>query len=63
MAHTPVMKQIECRALIPGCDWTARAATEEALLQKVIEHAAAAHGVSEVTPELASRVKAAITRP
>jgi predicted small metal-binding protein len=37
------------------------AATEDALLQKVAAHAAAAHGVTEVTPELAEQVKAAMT--
>ena len=36
------------------------AATGEELLKKVVEHAAHQHGVSEVAPELAAKVKAAI---
>lgn len=61
MSHTHVSKRIECRALIPGCDWTATAATEAALLEKVAAHAAEAHGVTDVTPELAAQAKAAMT--
>ena len=53
-------KHIACNAVVPGCSFTASAATEEELLQKVAEHAAQAHGVSEVTPELAAQVRAAI---
>ena len=53
-------RQIACGDIVPGCLFTASAATEEELLQKVAEHAAHAHGVAEVTPELAARVKAAI---
>ena len=34
--------------------------TEQELLQKVAEHAQEAHGVTEVTPELLTKVKSAI---
>ena len=60
MPHTHVSKRIECKSVVPGCDWTGSAETEEALLQKVVTHAAEVHGVKEVTPELAAQVKAAI---
>jgi predicted small metal-binding protein len=53
-------KQIACNDLMKGCEFTATAQTEEDLLKQVTEHAAAAHGVKEVTPELAAQVKAAI---
>jgi predicted small metal-binding protein len=60
-AHeTPTSKQIACGEIVPGCTFTASAATEEELLQKVVAHAAHDHGVTEVTPELAAKVKAAI---
>jgi len=36
------------------------AATGEELLKKVVEHAAHQHGVTEVAPELAAKVKAAM---
>jgi predicted small metal-binding protein len=45
---------------VPVCSFTASAATEEELLKKVIAHAAHDHGVTEVTPDLAAQVKAAI---
>ena len=59
MNHPHVSKRIQC--IVPGCTWTATAPTEEALLQKVVAHAADAHAIETVTPELAAQVKAAIT--
>jgi len=41
-----------------GCQWNAL--RDRLLLKKVVEHAAHQHGVSEVAPELAAKVKAAI---
>ena len=40
--------------------FTASAESEEELMKKVAAHAAHDHGVSEVTPVIASQVKAAI---
>ena len=60
-AHeTPTFKRIACDDVVPGCTFTASAPSEEALLEKVVAHAAHQHGVTEVTPELAAKVKAAI---
>ena len=53
-------KRIACGDVVPGCGFTATAPTEEELVQKVAAHAARDHGVKEVTPELAAKVKAAI---
>jgi predicted small metal-binding protein len=53
-------KHIACGNVVPGCSFTASAATEEELIRRVAEHAAQAHGVTEVTPELAAKVQAAI---
>jgi predicted small metal-binding protein len=53
-------KHIACGNVVEGCGWTAQAPSDEELLRKVAEHAQASHGVQEVTPELASKVKAAI---
>lgn len=58
--ETEVAKHIACAEIVPDCAFTASAATEEELLKKVITHAAHDHGISEVTPELAAKVKAAI---
>jgi predicted small metal-binding protein len=53
-------KQITCGDVVPGCTWKASAETDEELVKQVAAHAAEAHGVREVTPELAEQVKAAI---
>jgi predicted small metal-binding protein len=55
-------RRIACNDVVPGCGFTATAATEEELIAKVAAHAKHDHGVNEVTPELAAKVKAAITR-
>jgi len=53
-------KHIACNDVVNGCAFKASAATEEELLEQVTAHAAKDHGVQEVTPELAAKVKAAI---
>ena len=53
-------KRIACNDIVPGCRFTATAATEEELLKKVVAHAPQDHGVTDVTPELAAKVKSAI---
>ena len=57
--HQPA-KHMACGLVVPGCEFEATAPTEEELLKQVIAHAAEAHGVTEITPELAAKVKAAI---
>jgi predicted small metal-binding protein len=53
-------KHIACGDVVAGCSFTADAATEPELVEQVKAHAAKAHGVEEITPELAAKVKAAI---
>ena len=53
-------KYIACASIVPDCQFEATAATEDELLKMVMAHAAHDHGVSELTPELAAKVKAAI---
>ena len=53
-------KHIACNDVVSGCVFTASAETPEELLKQVTAHAAKDHGVREVTPELAAKVKAAI---
>ena len=59
-SETEKAKYIACAEIVPDCPFTATAATEEDLLKKVVAHAAHDHGIAEVTPELAAKVKAAI---
>ena len=53
-------KYIACASIGPDCPFEASATSEEELLKMVAAHAAHAHGITEVTPELAAKVKAAI---
>lgn len=53
-------KHIACTDVVNGCPFEASARSEEDLLKQVTAHAREAHGVVEVTPELAGKVKAAI---
>jgi predicted small metal-binding protein len=54
-------KIIECAKVDPssGCKHVIRGTTEEEVLKNAMEHAKQ-HGIREVTPELKSKVKAAI---
>jgi predicted small metal-binding protein len=58
--ESPKSKRIACGDVVPGCTFTASAPTEQELLTQVAAHAAQEHGVTEITPELAARVKGAI---
>ncbi len=54
-------KHISCSDVTgSGCSFTAQAETEPELMEKVKAHAGTDHGVKDMTPELAARVKAAI---
>ena len=53
-------KSIRCTDLFPGCDFHAEADTEDQLMQKVAEHAATAHDLTEITDEVAAKVKGCI---
>lgn len=53
-------KQLKCGDLMPGCNFVAKGATVDEVLNKAAEHAKTAHGIQQVTPELAAKVKGAI---
>ena len=53
-------KALSCRDVGMNCDFQTRAETEEEVTRLAVEHARRDHGVPEVTPELAARVRAAI---
>jgi predicted small metal-binding protein len=59
--HSKPTKRIACNDVVPGCGFTASAETEDELIAQVVAHAKHTHGVTDVTPELAAKVKAAIT--
>ena len=57
--HTPA-RHFACGHVVPDCEFTVSASTDEELLKKVAGHAEQAHGITEITPELVSQVRAAI---
>jgi predicted small metal-binding protein len=59
-SETQTDKYLACASVVPNCPFEASAATEEELLKIVAAHAEHAHGVTDITPELAAKVKAAI---
>ncbi len=53
-------KVVKCRDVGVDCDFEARGQTEQEVLRNAAEHARTAHGMKEISPELAVKVKAAI---
>jgi predicted small metal-binding protein len=53
-------KQLRCRDVGMNCDFEARGATEDEVLKQAVAHARTAHQITEMTPELAAKVRAAI---
>lgn len=53
-------KELRCRDVGMNCDFEARGNTEEEVLQKASAHARNTHQITEMSPELAAKVKAAI---
>jgi len=53
-------KMLRCRDIGVDCDGVIRAETEEELMRKVAEHAKTVHGMSQISPDMGAKVKAAI---
>jgi predicted small metal-binding protein len=54
------MKHFKCGEIVPGCDWTIDGESEDEVLAEVGDHARVAHGMDEVPPEVADRVRGLI---
>ncbi|TIC80894.1 DUF1059 domain-containing protein [Nocardioides sp. GY 10127] len=54
--------ELACGDVMPGCPATFSEETEDALLGEVAAHAAAAHGITTITPEVAEAVGAKVRR-
>jgi predicted small metal-binding protein len=54
------MKQFACGDVVPGCDVHWAYESDDELMRDVAEHAAEAHGIPEVTPDLVARVRSRI---
>jgi len=53
-------KIIRCREVGVDCDFEARGATEQEVLDKAAAHGRSALGIQELSPELVAKVRAAI---
>jgi predicted small metal-binding protein len=53
-------KVLRCADVVGNCDFVAKGDSEEEILQQAAEHARSAHNISEITPEVAEKVTAAI---
>ena len=53
-------KVINCKDVGFDCEGVVRAETEEEALQIAAAHAKEVHGIQEITPEIAEKVKTAI---
>jgi predicted small metal-binding protein len=51
---------LACGDVMPGCSARFEADDRDALMRDVAAHAAQAHGIDEITPEVATAVGAAI---
>lgn len=52
--------QLACGDVMPGCPTTFSESGRDALLTAVSAHAAQAHGLTEITPEVAAAVSAQV---
>jgi predicted small metal-binding protein len=58
--ETAMAKVLRCRDVGVDCDFVARGATTEEVLEKAKDHACSGHGFESIPPELADKVVAAI---
>lgn len=54
------MKKFACGDVVPGCEASWVCSTEDDILSNVAAHAAADHGLIEISADLASAVRANI---
>ena len=55
-----MQKLFRCRDIGNNCDYQVRGMSEEEVLQKVGEHAKTAHHLTEISKDLADKVRTAI---
>ncbi len=55
------MKKFACAQVVAGCDGVVAGATEEEVLAAAAEHAASAHGMTDVPDDVVAAIRAGIT--
>lgn len=53
-------KELRCGDLMPGCETVVEGKDEAEVMARAAEHAKSAHGLEQITPELAGQVRSAI---
>ena len=53
-------KEMRCADVGMDCDFVARAESTEELMEQVVAHAVEAHGITEVSDELAAKVQSVV---
>lgn len=53
-------KVVRCRSVGVDCDFEARGETAEEVLRECAEHGRQEHGMTEISPELETKIRAAI---
>lgn len=53
-------KELRCGDLMPGCETVVEGKDEAEVMARAAEHAKNAHGLQEVSPELAGKARSAI---
>jgi predicted small metal-binding protein len=53
-------KILECRSIVPGCNFVARADSDDELLLKAADHARGVHGVDHISEQLKTKIRSAI---
>ena len=53
-------KILRCRDVGVDCDFEVQAETEDEIMEKCAEHVKNVHNMTEISPELAAKAKAAI---
>jgi predicted small metal-binding protein len=54
------MKQFACGDVVPGCDATFTCETDDEILALVGDHAVSDHGITDISDELVTQVRARI---
>ncbi len=55
------VRQLDCRAVVPGCDAVFEGETDQEVLAQAVEHARADHGIAEVDDDLLEQIRAQIS--
>jgi predicted small metal-binding protein len=53
-------KVLECRSVVPGCNFVIHGESEEDVMMKEEEHAHRVHGVEHISEQLKAKIRSAI---